>query len=134
VAGGDRKGADAALIAAIASGATIRDASVTAGVAESTAYRRLRDAAFQRQVSTARGEMLARAVGMLANASTRAVITLTSLLDGESESVRLSAAKSIIELGSKLRESTELEARILELEARAAEATTPAPVERRRVR
>jgi hypothetical protein len=129
-----RKNADGALIAALASGATVQAASVAAGVAERTTYRRLEDPAFRRRFSAVRGEMLARAVGLLADASTKAVTTLTSLLEGESESVRLSAAKSILELGPRLRESTELEARINQLEARAEEATTPAPAERRRSR
>jgi hypothetical protein len=134
VSGGDRKNADCALIAALASGATVQAASVAAGVAERTVYRRLEDPAFRRRVSETRGRMLAQAVGLLADASSRAVTTLTNLLEGESESVRLSAAKSIIELGCKLRESTELEERINQLEARAAEAATPAPAERRRSR
>jgi hypothetical protein len=62
--------------------------------------------------------MVDAAVGKLANASTRAVRTLTNLLTAESESVRLGAARSILELGAKLRESAELEQRISELEYR----------------
>jgi hypothetical protein len=121
VTGGDRKNADVALIAALAGGATVREASAAGAVSEPTIYRRLRDDDFKRRVSDARGEMLAQAVGKLADASTKAVTTLTELLNGESESVRLGAARSVLELGVKLRESTELERRIAELEARAAE-------------
>jgi hypothetical protein len=111
-------------MAALAGGSTVQEASAAAGVAESTAYRRLRDADFKRQVSDARTEMVAQTVGKLAEASTRAARKLEDLLDAESESVALGAARSILELGSRLRESTELARRIAELEARAAGAPT----------
>jgi hypothetical protein len=116
-----RQKAESVLIAALAGGSTIRDAASQAGVAESTVYRRLDDANFCRQVSEVRGEMLERAVGAMADASTKAAGKLKDLLDAESEHVQLSAARSILELGVKLREATELEKRIAELEARAAE-------------
>ena len=119
--GGDRKNADSALILAIAAGATIRDAAVSAGVSESTAHRRLDDPAFTRQVDDARAEMIARAAGQLADASTEAVATLRALLDAEAETVRLGSARAILELGTKLRESEELGRRIAALEAQQAE-------------
>jgi hypothetical protein len=119
VAGSGRQNADSALIVALASGATVHDASAAVGVAERTIYRRLEDAAFRRQVSDARSEMLMQAVGKLADASTNAVSTLGRLLDAESESVQLGAARSILELGTKLREATELDQRLRDLEARA---------------
>lgn len=135
MAGGDRRNADAVLIAALAGGATIQAASAAARVAESTVYRRLRDDEFQRQISTARGEMIARAVGALADASAKAVTTLSDLLDAENESVALGAARSILEMGAKLRENIELERRIADLEARIAEnAIEPRPMTRAQVR
>src|SRR5687767_9306925 len=91
VAGGDRKNADSVLIAALASGATVRDASALARVGERTAYRRLDDPDFKRRIADARAEMLARAVGTLADASTRAASTLNDLLDAEHEGVALGA-------------------------------------------
>ena len=112
--GGGRKNADAALIVALASGTT-REA---AGVGVATVYRRLEDPGFRRQVDEARAEMIARAVGQLADASAAAVHTLRTLLEfGYPPAVRLGAARSILEIGTKLREAEELERRIAALEA-----------------
>ena len=47
MAGGDRRNADPALIAALAVGTTNLDAARQAGVGEKTVYRRLTDAAFR---------------------------------------------------------------------------------------
>ena len=113
-----RKSADAALIIALASGAKVDAAARVAGVSESTVFRRLRGPNFRAAVTTARSEFTTRALGKLAAASTAAASTLRSLLKAESETVRLSAARAILELGAKLRESVELEARILAVEAK----------------
>jgi hypothetical protein len=48
----------------------------------------------------------------------RAAGTLAKLLDAEKESVRLGAARALLELGVKLRESVELEQRLAALEQR----------------
>lgn len=64
--------------------------------------------------------MVARAVGRLSDAAVKAVETLVKLLDSESATAQLGAARSILELGTKLRESTEFEQRISDLEERAA--------------
>ena len=113
-----RKSADEAIIVALAGGRTVQAAARVAGVAESTIYRRLRETEFRRRVTETRAEFTARALGNLAAASTAAAGTLRRLLKAESEAVRLSAARSILELGTKLRDSVELEQRILALEAR----------------
>ena len=113
-----RKSADEAIIVALAGGRTVQAAARVAGVAESTIYRRLRETEFRRRVTETRAEFTARALGNLAAASTAAAGTLRRLLKAKSEAVRLSAARSILELGTKLRDSVELEQRILALEAR----------------
>jgi hypothetical protein len=118
VAGGDRKNADSTLIAALASGATVEDAARTSGVSETTVYRRLREADFRQRVTDVRGEMVSRAVARLSATSTLASDTLRALLAARSETVRLGAARSILELGAKLRESEELAARVSALEER----------------
>ena len=112
---GRRKG-DSGLVAALAAGATVRDAAQSAGVSERTAHRRLEEAAFARRVATARSEMLSRAVGTLAHASTAAATALALLLKADSETVRLGAARSILELAAKLHETEQLEQRIAQLE------------------
>jgi hypothetical protein len=118
MAASGRKNADAALLASLAGGATVRKAAARAGVSERTAYRRLREEAFRRRVAQARGDMVSRAVGKLADASARAVDTLRGLLSASSETARLGAARSILELGARLREAGELEERLRHLEER----------------
>ncbi len=75
MAGGDRKSADAALIAALATGATRQEAAKAAGISETTVYRRLADPAFRRRVNDARSELIDAAVGRLADATTEACTT-----------------------------------------------------------
>jgi len=81
-----------------------------------TVYRRLDDADFCRRLSQLRGQIMGQAVGTLISTSTDAATTLRALLSAESESVRLGAARSILEPGSKFRESLELEERLARLE------------------
>ena len=111
----DRKKGDPVLLLGLARGDSVRAAATAAGVSERTAYRRLEDAEFRRRVAGARADMVARAVGLLADASTDAVATLKGLLHAESESVKLGAARSVLEIGNKLRESVELAAEVGEL-------------------
>jgi AcrR family transcriptional regulator len=118
VAGSGRLTADAVLIAALASGATVEDAAARAKVGATTVYRRLKDADFQQQVRDARGAMLSRAVGDLADATTAAVRTLRQLLDAEGDQVKLGAARAILDQVVRLREHTDIEARLAELESR----------------
>lgn len=107
----------------------MRDAASRAGISETTAYRRLRDPDFKRQVAESRAEMLERAAGALAMITTRAVLTLAKLLDAESEQVRLGAARATLETSLKFRDALDLERRITELEERA-DATRADPTPR----
>ena len=73
--------------------------------------------AFGRRVAELRAEMTARALGRLADGMAGAAETLGYLSrKGKSETVRLGAARAILELGNKLREAVELESRIAALE------------------
>jgi hypothetical protein len=113
-------------VAALAGGATVAEAAKRANVSERTVYRRLEEPAFRQHVTVARHEMVSQAVGLLALASRAAVGTLAALLQPSiAPSVRLGAARAIIELGSKLRESEELEARIAALEESVAASLAP---------
>jgi hypothetical protein len=118
VAGGGRSSADSALVAALAGGSTIEDAARRAGVSARTAYRRVGEPDFRKRVTEVRAEMLSQSVGALTVAARAAVHTLMLLMQPiESSSVRLGAAKAVLELGAKLRESEHLEHRVAELEA-----------------
>jgi len=110
-----RRNADEALALAVASGQTLRDAAQAAGIGERTASRRWADPAFRRRVSELRDDMVQRSLGRMADGMTEAADVLRQLLAAESESVRLGAARSLLELGVKLRESVELEEEIGEL-------------------
>ena len=116
MAGGDRSGADAALIAALAGGSTVEDAATTAGIGTATAYRRLREPTFRKRIDEARAELIAAAVARLGAASTKAVATLEGLLVADSEAVRLGAARAILDSALKWREHQDLTERIRVLE------------------
>ena len=117
MSGGERRNADAVLVAALAGGATVRDAASAAGIGEATAHRRLKESAFARRVDEARAEILAGAMARLSAGTTRAVETLTDLLAAESESVRLGAARSILDTALRWREHAELAERLDAVEA-----------------
>ena len=110
-----------ALALALASGKTITEAAVAAELSRRTVTRRVADPDFRRRVAELRAEMVARALGKMADGMAAAAETLRTSLDAEGESVRLGAARSILEMGNKLREAVELEERVAELEQRLAE-------------
>jgi hypothetical protein len=113
--------ADESLALAVAGGQTLRDAATVAGVSERTATRRWADAAFRRRVAELRADMVVRSVGRLADGMAEAADVLRALLTpGTPPAVRLGAARSLLELGVKLRESVEIEERLAALEAAAA--------------
>jgi hypothetical protein len=119
-----RRAADEKLVIALACGSTVENAARQAGVGETTVYRRLKEPAFQAMLNTARQEMIQRTANMLTAASLESVKTLLRLQgDGVPHAVQLGAAKAIVELGAKLRESAELFARVAALEQQLA---TPA--------
>lgn len=73
---------------------------------------------FRRRVSQLRGELVSGAMGRMAGQMSEAADTLGELLGAKNEAVRLGAARSVLELGFRLRESVELEERIRALEGR----------------
>jgi hypothetical protein len=113
-----RQNADEVLALALASGQTVRGAAELAQVSERTARRRWADPMFRRRVTELRAEMVGSAVGKLADAAGMAADRLRELLSAQSEAVALSAARSILELGTRLREATEVEERLSALEDR----------------
>jgi phage terminase small subunit len=108
------------LVQALAVGESITEAARRSGYSERTVRRWLHKPKFARKVSRTRATMIDGAAGRMADAMTDAAGTLRELLKAESESVRLSAAKSILELGSKLREATEIEERLAAVEEKIA--------------
>jgi hypothetical protein len=114
-----RRNADEQLLMALACGVTVENAARQAGISPATAYRRLADPPFRRRLQTLRGDMVSRTAGTLTAAATEAVRTLLELLKSSaSGSVRLGAARAVLEIGMKVREVAELEERLAELEQR----------------
>jgi hypothetical protein len=108
-----RRRADDALILALACGATVEAAAAKAGVGLTTAYRRLRDPTFKARLEAARTEMVARATAMLTAAAMEAVKTLLDLqASKQPPATRLGAAKSVLEIGNRLRTEVDLVARL----------------------
>jgi hypothetical protein len=109
------------LALALAAGQTVRLAAEAAGVSERTATRRSADPAFRRRVGELRADMVARSVGRMAEGMSDAADVLRALLaPGTPPAVRLGAARSLLELGVRLRDSVEIEERLAALEAEAA--------------
>jgi hypothetical protein len=122
MAGSGRKNADEAQAIALASGQTLRDAAAAAGISERTAARRWADDAFRCRIAKPRAEMMERTLGLLVDGMAEGAEMLRALLKAESESVRLGAARSLVELPLRVREHTELEERLRFLEYRMAAA------------
>jgi hypothetical protein len=116
---GRRRKADAELIQSLACGATPESAAQKTGFSLRTIYRRLADPEFGKRVQELRAEMVRRVSGMLDAAGMGSIKTFAHLQSSaQSESVRLGAARAIIELGCKLRETVELTDRMAAVEVR----------------
>jgi hypothetical protein len=117
-----RKGADEALLLALACGATVEAAARSAGVSPRTAHRRLADPAFHGRVRQARADMVQRTSGTLTAAAAESVRTLLELRKAPTPAaVRLGAARAVLEVGMKLREQADFEDRLAALEGRLAD-------------
>jgi hypothetical protein len=116
-----KRNADQRLLLALACGATVEGAARQCAVSESTVYRRLADEDFRRQIQQLRTEMVQRTAATLTTAGSESVKTLLTLQQPTAPpAVRLGAARSVLELGVKLREVAEFEQRLAALEGRLA--------------
>ena len=123
------KGADRALLQALACGATIEHAARKAGVSERTAYRRLDDPAFREHLDQLRADMVQRTAGLLTGAGMGSVKTLVDLQNDVAvpPGVRRRSARDVLEMGRKFREIAELEQRLAAVEQRLTSAAGQAP-------
>lgn len=108
-----------ALALGVAMGLNNTEASARAGCSVNTLTRRRSEPEFERLVVRLRAEMIGAASGALAYATSKAVSVLVDLLDDPLPSVRLGAARCLLENCIRVRDSVELETRIAELERRA---------------
>lgn len=107
-----------ALIVALASGESVREAARLSGISERTIYRRLKEDAFIQRVNQARTAMIQQAVGRLAQSSAKASQVLEKLLDSSSERIQLQTAKAIFDSSIKLGEALMYEQRLASLETK----------------
>jgi hypothetical protein len=105
-------------LAALVSEPTIRQAAKVAGVPEKTLFNWLKNADFDTAYRTARRESVQQATARLQYASSAAVSVLCQLMANTAThaSIRLSAAKTILELSIKTLEIDDLAARLEALE------------------
>ncbi|WP_439620676.1 hypothetical protein [Gemmata sp.] len=122
-----RKKNEDALLLALACGASVEAAARQGGLTDPTIYRRLSEPAFTDRLRALHTDMVARAAGLLTAAAGEAVRTLLQLQKDAPATVRLGAARAVLELGMKLREVADLEARMAALEARLADQDPPGP-------
>ena len=114
----DGIGGPDALLLALAAGMSVRDAAAAAGVSESTVYRRMRDPQYRQEVQAVRGEMMSQALGAMADGMAEAAGVLRGLLRSNNEGIKLSAARSMLDLGVKIQSAVEIEQRLTAIEAR----------------
>jgi hypothetical protein len=103
----------------LATGRLIKDAASEVGISERQAHRWLDDQDFKGLVSRHRARLVDETMSRLVGIATRAVDTLAECLDSEeSDSVRVRSAIGILDQLLRLREHSELEERLTELEGR----------------
>ena len=104
------------LALALASGTSIKDAAAEAGISRRTVERCLARLTFRQLVARLRGEMVATALGRLTDNMTRAADAVAALLDAPEPHIRLRAARTLMSLGLKFRDSVDVTDRIRDLE------------------
>lgn len=104
------------VILALASGSTTKNAAAATNTGTRTIDRWLQDANFRKRIAIVRGELFGQSVGVLIAIASRAAAKLGLLLDARDDKIKLGAARAVLELATKLRESVELETRLTNLE------------------
>ena len=105
------------LAVAVAGGQTVKAAAESCSCSERQGYRISATPEFKSRVSAIRAEMTSQAVGELSAAASEAVATIRELLASTNEpSVRLNAAKAILNALGPLSELGELRSRLEALE------------------
>jgi len=90
------------------------------GISKATAFRRLQDPEFSKKLKQAKADMVQRTEGMLTASGMESVKTLMELQKPVAPpALRLGAARSVLELGMKVRERADLEERLAALEQQA---------------
>ena len=107
---------DSVLAMALASGATHVAAAQQAQTSERTVRRKLADPAFRALVGDYRNQLIAGALGRMAESMTRAADALVAMLDAPEAHIRVRAARSLLSLGVRLQDSVDTANRIQAVE------------------
>jgi hypothetical protein len=105
-----------AFIMALFSHRTTEAAAAAAGISPATARRWMRDPSVIERLREARRQAWGHAMAMLQAAAPEGVITLRLLLSAETESVRATAAKALLEMAMRGAEIADIEERLVRLE------------------
>jgi hypothetical protein len=112
-----RSRADGVLLSALAAGCTAGEAADVANVSERTVRRRLADADFVARMESARQEVADAVLARVSASALLAVETLTCLLEpAQPPSVRLGAAKAVLDFGIRLRSERDVHERLVAIE------------------
>lgn len=101
---------------ALASGCTATAAAEQFGICRKTVHRLLAKPAFRRMIAKIRDQMMAAAVGRMADHMALAADALIHLLESADAAVRLRAARAILGLGLRLHDAIDVTQRLRALE------------------
>lgn len=101
----------------LAYGGSVRKTAQAVMASSRTISRWLATHDFRLAVQQLRGQIFDAAAGRLCHIAGKASEVMAGLLDSEDENVRLRAATAVLHLAPRLRELTEIEMRLRELEA-----------------
>jgi phage terminase small subunit len=110
-------------VAALVAAPTVRDAAAAAEIGETTAWRYLQQPAVRAELNERQSAAMTHAVTGLADDMAAARVVLRELMDTESTppTVRVSAARAILDAGIRLFEMVALAERVTRLEERLAD-------------
>lgn len=104
------------VLGALLSTPTIKEAASLAGVSETTVWRLLRRADFQKRLKEAQEKAVESALGALQGAAGAAILSLQRNLNSGNPSSEVQAAKAILDFTFKVRDQFDHAARIKQLE------------------
>ena len=109
---------DNALISAILTCPTIRDASASVGLSEQSVYSRMRKPEFRQRLQIERDNKFQAISSKIEDANFRALNTLVSILDDETVSagIKVRASQTLLDLSLRNREQIDVISRIQTLE------------------
>jgi hypothetical protein len=100
----------------LAAGVSVHDASTQCDCGERTIHTWLSDPEFRALVNRHRSKLVSAALGQLIDAAGQAIATLRACLGSAQDSVRVRAAVAVLDKLVQIRDTTEFDERLTELE------------------